>query len=317
MLNGDTSLIEDVQNNMTSLFTSKDTLEEKQKKYQKLQDLINDTIEAYELESITYELASQKISSAIKTYFPELSGKYNFESGKLQEIIDKKKIDEETTKETSEGINKTVEEENKKLVESYTTLQKDLNEIFGKLNGMLQTYSDNVSTMVTTVSNAILQIQKQIDSLPSLNANISITSDATTNNSAKDNKNSKKNKEKVDGAGKSHSGLELGYIGESSTSKDKEAFKYIALSDLKDDEIVRVLQKNEAVLTEAQVAQTMSNFRKLAQFKVPTIIPNNTQASKSVNFNGDIVVQGVQDANGFAKALKAQLPQTILQELYK
>ena len=314
VLNGDTSLIDDIQNNMTNLVTSKDALEEEQEKYQELQDLINDTIEAYELEAIVYDLASQKISTAIQTYFPEISEKYNFESGKLQEIIDKKGTDAETTKTSTESINTTVGESNAKLLENYTKFKDDLGKVFEELNSMLQTYVDNTNTMVTTIATAVSQIQTQINSLSSLNATVSITSDTDTNSGEKENG---KKKAKPDGAGKSHSGLELGYIGGSS-SNDKEAFKYIALSELKDDEIVRVLQRGEGVVNSSQITQVMDNFRKLAQFKVPTIIPNNPQTNQSVNFTGDIVINNpIVDSSKLAKEIKQNFGSQILQELYK
>ena len=98
---------------------------------------------------------------------------------------------------------------------------------------------------------------------------------------------------------------------------DLKDIKYIALSELKNDEIVRVLQQGEAVLTDGQVHNVMENFRKVTQVKIPTLLPNNTQANQSVNFNGDIIVQGVQDTNSFAKAIRNQLPNAMLQELYK
>lgn len=312
VLNGDTSLIDDIQNNMTNLTTSKDALEEEQEKYQELQDLINDTIEAYELEAIVYEFASKKISDAIKTYFPEISEKYNFESGKLQEIIDKKETDAETTKTSTESINETINESNQKLLESYTKFKDDLGKVFEGLNSMLQTYVENTNAMATTIATTISQIQSQINSIASLSASVSITSDTTTDDSkGKDKKN------KVDGAIKNHKGLELGYIGESSLSKDKEAFKYIALSELKDDEFVRVLQKGEAVLDSSQIQNTMSNFRKLAQFKVPTIVPNNTNGNQSVSFTGDIVINNpIGDSSKLAREIKLNLGNQLLQELY-
>lgn len=310
-MNGDTSLIDDIQNNMTNLVTSKDALEEEQEKYQELQDLINDTIEAYELEAIAYELASQKISNAIKTYFPEISEKYNFESGKLQEIIDKKGTDAETTKTSTESINETVNDSNKKLLESYTKFKDDLGKVFEGLNSMLQTYVENTNAMATTIATAVSQIQSQINSIASLSASVSITNETNTDDSKEKGK-----KNKVDVAGESHSGLELGYIGEGNLSQDKEAFRYIALDKMDNSELLRLVQKGEAILTPKQVSNVMSNFKNLAQVKVPTIIPNNTNGSQSVSFNGDIVINGVQNVDGLAKAIKTQLPSAMLQKLY-
>ena len=316
VLNGDTSIIDDIQTNMNDLYSDKDSLEEEQEKYQELQDLINDTIEAYELEAISYDLASQKISSTIQTYFPEISEKYNFESGKLKEIIDKKGTDAETTKTSTKIINETVDESNKKLLENYTKFKEDLGKVFEDLNSMLQTYVNNTNTMVTSIATSVSQIQNQINSLSSLNANISITSDTDTDTGSKG--NGKKNKSKVESAGKSHGGLELGYIGEGNLSHDKEAFKYIALDKMDNSELLRLVQKGEAILTPEQVSNVMSNFKNLADIKVPTIIPNNTQTNQSVNFTGDIVINNpIGDSSKLAKEIKQNFGSQILQELYR
>ena len=313
VLNGDTSLIEDIQNNMTSLVTSKDALEEEQEKYQELQDLINDIIEDYQLEAISYETANQKISAITQTYFPGLSSRYAVESGQLQDIIDKKKKDESVTSETSKNINKTVEESNKALLESYTTLQTDLSKIFENMNMMLQTYIDNTNKMVVAITYAVSQMQNQMNALSSLNASASVSIDSK---SVSNSSNAKSNKSKVKTAGKSHSGLELGYIGENNLSQDKKDFKYLALSELKDDEIVRVLQRNEAVLTEGQLQNVMSNFRKLTQVKLPTITPYQTQGN-SLEFNGDIIINNpVGDSSKLAREIKQNLGSQLLQQLY-
>ena len=316
VLTGDVSIIDDIQNNMTDLFVSKDDLEEKEEKYQRLQSLINDVIKDYELEAIKYEEANKKISELTQIYFPELASKYSAESSQIQDIIDKKKTNETTTDTTSKNINTTVEESNKKLIESYTTFKDDLGKIFEDLNAMLQTYADNTKTMVTSISTAITQLQNQITNLPSVNASVSIDSNTTVDKSS-NKTSSNKNKTTVKTAGKSHSGLELGYIGEGNLSQDKKDFKYLALTKLKDDEVVRVLQKNEAVLTEGQLQNVMSNFRKLTKVNVPTVPIANSQSNKSVNFNGDIIVQDVQNPHSFAKAIRNQLPNIMFQELYK
>lgn len=314
VLASDASLIANVANSMISLYTTKSLYEEQQSDYQKLQNIINETATQYDLEAISYDQARQQISNAIQTYYPEVFEKYGTESEKLQEIIDKKLEDAGITEETSEDINTTVDESNEKLLESYTNLQKDLGEVFGKLNLMLDDFSKNAQNMVNTISSAISQVQSQLSSISTgtTTTTVSVTSSTTSD----DNSSKKKKKTTTKKAGKSHSGLELGYIGESTLSQDKKDFEYIALSELDDNEIVRVLQKGEGVVTEPQISQVMSNFRNLAQVKIPTILPNSVQTSQSVNFNGDIVVQGVQYANNFAKAIKNQLPNAMLQQLY-
>ena len=292
-----------ISTSYSSLFGQKTTYEDQQEDYTTLQDIINDTVEMYNLEAIGYKEAKQRIKNAIVQYYPEIVSNYENEEETLDRVAQKKLEDAGVTEETTESNVERINEANALILESYDNLLTDLNVVFGELNTMMASFASSANAMATSVKKSINSIKKKINSLSYTDFNVTVSS----------------NSESVtpDDAGKSHSGLELGYIGDSSTSKDKEAFKYIALSELKDNEIVRVLQRGEAVLTDAQITQTMDNFRKLAQFKVPTIIPNSTQANQSVNFNGDIIVQGVQDTNSFAKAIHNNLPNAMLQELYK
>ena len=39
--------------------------------------------------------------------------------------------------------------------------------------------------------------------------------------------------------------------------------------------------------------------------------------NKTVEFNGDIILNGVENPNSLAKAIKMQLPNALMQELYK
>ena len=170
---------------------------------------------------------------------------------------------------------------------------------------MLTTYARNAKSMASDVSSAISQIQTKINNLDSINATISITSEPYVDDN-------------VQTAGQSHSGIELGYLGESSTSKDKDAFRYIALDELDDSELLRLVQKGEAVLTESQVGTVMENFRNLTRVKVPNVQSYNQQTNQSVNFNGDIIIKNpISDSNNLAREIKQNLGNTILQELYK
>lgn len=318
VLSGNVELINSVSNNMKSLFMDKSETEDEQKKYQDLQETINDIIESYNLQDISYEQARQQILNTLQIEYPELFAKYNSEIDKVEEIIEKKLENADTTKTTSDNINDTVDKSNEKILESYTVLQEDLVKVFNKLNLMLDEFSKNAQTMAGTISAAISQVQSQINSISSGTVTTTVSVTNTTTDDSKNNKNNSLNKKKTKTAGKSHSGLELGYIGEGNLSQDKKDFKYIALSELSDNEIVRVLQKGEGVVTEPQVSQIMDNFRKITQAKLPTIIPNNTQANQSVSFNGDIVINNpIGDTQKLAREIKQNFGNTLLQELYK
>ena len=111
--------------------------------------------------------------------------------------------------------------------------------------------------------------------------------------------------------------MELGYIGEGNLSDDKKAFQYIALNKLNNDEVLSILKKGEGVLTEPQIQNVMSNFKKLAEFKIPTL-PLTKSSSQSVSFTGDIIINNpVGDTGSLARAIKQNLSSNILQELYK
>ena len=329
VLGEDSYLMNSISSSYSSLLQQKNLYEQQQKDYTSLQDIIDDTVEMYELEGISYEEAKQRIKDAIVQYYPEIVANYEDEEEALERVATKKLEDAGVTEETSEDILETVKKSNKKILKSYNKLAEGLDEVFVHLNEMLGTYSANTQAMVDSISASIQSLRNQLAAVQSEVANTTVTTEATisvessgSKNTSKDtSKNTSKNtstkKKKEEKAGKSHSGLELGYIGEGNLSQDKKDFKYIALTKLKDDEIVRVLQRGEAVMDSNQIMNTMSNFRKLAQFKTPTIPIANTQSNRSVNFNGDIIIQNTQNANNLAKAIKTQLPQQMLQELYK
>ena len=326
VLSGNASLISSISSNMKAYYSDKTLLEDEQTRYEKLQDIINDTSQEYELGAIDYQEARQRISNAIKQYYPEVFEKYGEESEKVQEIIDKQLEKAGITEESSEDINETVEESNKKLVEDYGQLVKDLEDIFKQLNDMLSTYATNAQNMATTVSASILAIKDALgvldstDTAEAINDVIDKAVDAAkakagtaTTKSASKTKSDSKNTNVY----KHHSGMELGYIGDGSLSNDKKAFQYIALNKLDNDEVLSILQKGEGVLTELQVQNVMSNFRKFADFKPPTL-PLTKSSNQSVSFTGDIVINNpVGDSSSLARAIKQNLSSNILQELYK
>ena len=128
--------------------------------------------------------------------------------------------------------------------------------------------------------------------------------------------------------GKKHSGLESGFVGESKSEK-KDKFKYIALSELKPDEIPSLLLKGEAVLNSDQQSAVLDNMRNaiIGGFNLaPTITPDidlnaikpKTEAvNRTIEFNGDIVLQNVQDVDGLARQIKNNFLIKLDQEFYK
>lgn len=320
VLEEDANFMVGISSAYSSLLSQKDTYEDQQEDYTTLQDIINDTVEMYNLEAIGYEEAKQRIKNAIVQYYPEIVSNYENEEETLDRVAKKKLEDAGITETTSTSVVDTVKKSNKKLLKSYKKLAEGMDDVFVQLNGMLDAYSENTQAMINTISASIESLRHQLAAVQSEVSNTTVTTEVTTSvesSSKKKTANKKKKNKKEKSAGKSHSGLELGYIGESSNSKDKEAFKYIALSELKNDEVVRILQQGEAVLTNDQIHNVMDNFRKLTQIKVPTLLPNNMQ-NQSVSFTGDIVINNpVGDSSKLAREIKQNFGNTILQELYK
>ena len=302
VLEQDLSLVNQISDAYINLVQQRDAYETQQEEYMTLQDVIDETVKLYNLEGITFEEAKQRIADAIRLYYPEIVEQYQDEEATLDRVAEKQLELAGVTEESSEDALEAITESNLAISESYNTLLTDLNDVFGQLTALMNGFADSAQAVAASVQLAIGGIKEKIGALTESEFDVEVKSSGKTT--------------KVKTAGKSHTGLELGYIGESSTSKDKDAFRYFALNKLDDSEIVRVLQRGEAVLDSAQINNVMDNFRKLTQVKVPTLIPNTSQMNQSVNFTGDIVVNGVQDTNSFARAVKSQLPQRMLQELY-
>jgi len=305
VLTEDLSLMNSISSAYSSLVEQKSAYETQQEDYTTLQDIINETVELYNLEGIGFIDAKRRISEAIKFYYPGIVAQYNDEEETLDRVAEKKLKDAGVTEETSEDMLEDVTNANTLIIQSYYALLTDLTAIFDILNLYMSNFAQNAQAMANTVSKSINGIQNKIESLSEKDFSVTISSGKV------------EDEVKVKKAGKSHSGLELGYIGEGNASKDKKAFQYIALNELDNNEIVRVLQKGEGVVNSIQLQNVMSNFKKLAEFKAPVIPFNGQAVNQSVNFNGDIIVQGNNgDVNSFAKSLKQNLPNAMLQQLY-
>ena len=118
--------------------------------------------------------------------------------------------------------------------------------------------------------------------------------------------------------GKSHKGMELGFIGNNMTSQSQDMFRMIALDKLGINEILRVLEVDEAVLTKLQQNNVLSNFagafKAGFQSKLPEKQTTINETSLSV---GEIHVYEVEDAKGLVKAINNEFAQTFNQQLYK
>ena len=116
--------------------------------------------------------------------------------------------------------------------------------------------------------------------------------------------------------------MENGFIGSKISNQD-DTFQYITLTKLKPDEVPTVLQVGEGVLTKLQQTNVLDNMRTAfcAGVQLPNFNniqkANNTTPLPSITFNGDIILQGVQDTENFAKKIKSEFLTKLSQELYK
>jgi chromosome segregation ATPase len=301
VLTNDYSLIAAISGEYRNLLETKSVYEDQQDDYEKLQDEINEVVELYEREGITYEEAKKRIHSAIQIYYPEILSKYENESETLDRIIEQKLDDSEVSTSTNEA-----------MLESYQYFLGEMNDIFDELNDMLKRFETNTYDMVYSVNRSISNLQDNIQS--AINAANALNSISSSSSKSKTNIIMG-----LTSIGKSHSGMELGTVRKNmdNGSGNNSDFKALCLSELEPDEMLRVLKIGENVLTPDQTNNVMSNFKNLANVKVPTLPLRNQEVNKSIEFNGDIVIQGVQDTNSFARSLKQSLPNALLQELYK
>lgn len=125
-----------------------------------------------------------------------------------------------------------------------------------------------------------------------------------------------------------HKGIENGLIGNTDSSR-AEILKHIATEDLKPDETYFKGLIGEAIFTKEQQEQLIENYNKLG-YSVGMFTPtpkaidatkyikseNKTYGDVNVTF-GDIKLEGVQNPDEFAKAVKNQFGGIVRQEVSK
>jgi len=303
VLTSDAPLLTSISSDYQSLMQQRSIYEEQQADYQKLQEEINEIIRKYEEEGISYEESRKRISLALQTYYPELLTNFESESGTLDKIIENKITDATVSEETSAL-----------MLENYKKFFGEMTVIFDDLNDLLDKFAHNTQDMVNATSHAISTLRDALQGTFTEANSVASAKNALLGFSV-----GSAVLRGMQGVGKSHSGMELGYPGESSTSKNKENFKVLALDKLEPNELIRIIKKGEGIVTDGQINTVMSNFKNLAEVKIPTVTPLQKQTTnQSLNFNGDIIVQSNgENVNTLAHKIKTQLPNSFLQELSK
>lgn len=282
--------------------------------------------------------ANEKAIEQIETY----ADRWN---GSSKTITEAKQLIEQTisdnTKEiesiqqrvdTIKTINDAWEETRTKLEEELGFIQENQivakdeeSIILGERLENIKIFSEKAAKYLKDITTALSQAESKQAELNKVSAE---NAKLETKINSKTSTNKTKSVVIVDTMGEKHSGIASGYVGESKANKD--TFKYIALSELKPDEVPSLLLKGEAVLNSEQQDTILSNMKNaiiggfnLASNTIPdldslnAIKPQTETVNKTIEFNGDIVLNNVQDVDGLARKIKNDFLIKLDQELYK
>lgn len=305
IMNGDLSVINLLTADYNEIAIEEETLEQSIKQYDK-------DIEAIE----TLAKSWDETKGSIESYKKIID---NIVNNNITEI---KKIDErskavgnmatswsKTKLSIQESLNLINTSHDEAIVKEKTQLENRLKNI--------QSFATEALAALQTVKDALNDAQSSVaeGSLPVVTTSTSSSSSTSTTSYGAGNNPVKT----INFAKKNHKGLELGYIGEKS-SNDKDAFKYIALSELKPDEVPRILQIDEAVLTKLQQSNIMNNMRTsfvsgIQQSYIPSMKESIVQRNYAIN--GDIILNGVNDTHTLAKSISLNFLSRLDQELYR
>ena len=278
--------------------------------------------------------ANEKAIEQIETY----ADKWN---GSSKTIAEAKRLIEQTVSNNAKEIEsiekrvKTVKTINDAWEETRTKLEEELgfikeNQILAKdeESVILGERLENIKIFSEKAAKYLREITAALSQAESKQIELNKVSDKNAKIEASNSKKNNKTKTvTVETMGEKHSGIESGYVGESSNKKD--AFKYIALSELDPDEIPSVLLKNEAVLTRLQQQNILDNMKNslISGMNLSTDITPNLDLStikqksdvtnKTIEFNGDIVLNGVQNPDSLARKIKDEFLVKLDQEFYK
>lgn len=254
----------------------------------------------------TYEQTYDKIIQYLKENNPELLGYLEKQDSSIRTIILANELNQNTTSKTSKATKKEIKNLTKSTGDYYSDMVVTINQSLIDFNTAMQGFMSSASTMATSVRSSIQSIGGYTSNSSFLTSLAEYSLSLGALGLLDDNT-----------LPEHHTGMKLGYIGDSRADIDSQKlFKEACLRPLRDDEYPIVAQKGEAILTTGQQNMIMQNLyrgTRIAALPFNRINPS----AQSVSFNGDIIVQGISDVNGLAHAIKTQLPNKMIQELYK
>lgn len=306
VLAGDNDAISEMESAYNEVYSDELSLQKRIEQYDIDIEKINTIADTWNGSVTTIEKAKKKIQEVVTNNEKEIKSiDQRIKSAEdLATTWDKKKISLE------EDLGLINESHDKAKEKEYNILQeriKNLKEFAEQASG----YLSQIQTALGQAETAKKKIEETKDKVTKSAIDIVANSVGKTIGGALG---------QIGTMGKSHEGMELGYIGENS-SVTKDNFKYIALSKLKPDEVPRILQNKEAVLTALQQQTVMDNmqtaFYSGLQHNVRPIPITQAKSNRSIALNGDIVLQGVQDTDTLAKCISRDFLVKLDQEMYK
>lgn len=328
VLSGDLTYLQQIKTALDEAAIATKQLTDEQTSYEELQDKINYVLYLRERNKLTDEQAKTQIAQIVESYNKTIEGlniseEKKAEFKKLADDATKEiKVVADSSKDASSETVANIKNAFKTILDVYKELGID-EAISDSAKSMTYSYSEFVSTATKEVDTLINKLNQLAEKTVSISNALGVINSGTNTQS-----NTLINKPiytgaiigamtgKLFNAEKNHSGVEKGTVGDSS-SKDAEKVRLIALDKLKPDEIPRVLRSGELVLNNQNMHFILDNFRTAANYS--PVLPQTKPISNNttVEFTGDIVLQGVQDTNSLAKEIKFNLANALKQEMYK
>lgn len=299
--NGDLSIIDNMTGIYNGLSSQETSLQLQIESNEKAIEQIEIYAEKWNGSSKTIILAKQNIENVVSDNTKEIES--------IQQRTDKVKT-----------INDAWEETKSKLEEQLGFIQN--NQIVAKDDeaSVLEERLNNIKSFATQASDYLNKITTALSKAESKQEELNKIANQNVN--SKDGKNLNLS---IDTMGEKHTGLKSGFVGEDN-SNSKNKFKYIALSELEPDEIPYVLLKGEGVVSKIQQNNILDNM-KSSFFSGLNIGASNTSnipikeksnnTSKTIEFNGDIILQNVDSPDSLAKKIKNEFLIKLEQEFYK
>ena len=307
LMNGDLSIIDEMKNIYNETVSQANSLQLQIEANEKAIEQIETYADKWNGSSKTITLAKQQIEQVVSDNVKEIES--------IQQRTEAVKTINDAWEET-----KTKLEEELGFIQENQIVAKDEEQIIlGERLENIKTFSQKAAQYLKEITTALSQAetkQAELNKVSAENAKLekTISNNKTTATVT------------VNTMGKKHSGMASGYVGE---SEKKDAFKYIALSELKPEEIPTVLLKGEAVLSQEDISNVLSNMKNsliggisigtnlASDINLNTIKQKPESVNKTIEFNGDIVLQNVQSPDTLAQKLKNEFLIKLDQEFYK